>query len=406
MQYETELAFLCDTFERCYIQTSILDRDMPVPPQLDMGARALLGEENLTKRFFSDLLPPVEANTVYYMTDRFACNYLYLLLPGTSGSVLFLGPFQEELPSQQQLLQTAERLGIPPQNKRTLEKYYGSIPVLPKGSHLHRMLECFCERIWGKGQFTYEDLKPEHVREVPIKALQRQQPEPQPPLWSVKIMEKRYAHENELLEAVSQGQLHKAEALLAGYSSVGFEQRNPDPLRNLKNYCIIMNTLLRKAAQKGGVHPTYLDSVSSDFAVDIEKLPNISATYGLMGIMVQTYCRLVRKHSMKDYSAPVQKTIIMIDTDLSADLSLQTLSTALDVSASYLSSLFKRETGQTVTQYINRKRVDRAKHLLETTTLQIQTIAQHCGMEDSHYFARVFKKETGMTPNQYRTSVR
>ena len=406
MQYETELKFLCDTFERCYVQTCILDSTMPVPPQLDMGVRALLGEENLTQRFISDLLPPIETNTVYHMTDRFDCSYLYLSLPGTSDSILLLGPFQEELPSPQQLMQRAERLGVPPQKKMTLEKYYGSIPILPKGSHLHRMLECFFERIWGRGQFAHQSLEPEQLRDVPIKAPHWQQPEPQPPLWSVKIMEKRYAYENELLEAVSQGQLHKAETLLAGFSSVGFEQRTPDPLRNLKNYCIVMNTLLRKAAQKGGVHPTYLDSVSSGFAVDIEKLPNISAAYGLMGIMIQTYCRLVRKHSMKDYSAPVQKTIIMIDTDLSADLSLQSLSTALEVSGSYLSSLFKRETGQTVTQYINRKRVDRAKYLLETTTLQVQTIAQHCGMVDSHYFARVFKKETGMTPNQYRMSVR
>ena len=40
--------------------------------------------------------------------------------------------------------------------------------------------------------------------------------------------------------------------------------------------------------------------------------------------------------------------------------------------------------------------------LLATTKLQIQTIAQHCGILDVHYFSKVFKKSVGVTPKQYR----
>ena len=105
---------------------------------------------------------------------------------------------------------------------------------------------------------------------------------------------------------------------------------------------------------------------------------------------------------MKDYSLPVQKAITCIDTDLSADLSLSTLAKMQNISPGYLSTVFKKETGKTVTEYINQQRVKHATHLLNTTKLQIQTIAQHCGIMDVHYFSKVYKKYTGKTPKEHR----
>lgn len=163
-----------------------------------------------------------------------------------------------------------------------------------------------------------------------------------------------------------------------------------------------MNTLLRKAAERGGVHPVYLDSASSTFAKQIEQLPRVEDASILMPEMFRTYCQLVRKHSMKDYSPLVQKAVACIEADLAGNLSLKTLSSALNISGSYLSTIFKKETGRTLTDYINRRRIEQAKHLLETTHLQVQTIAQHCGIMDVHYFSKVFKKLTSQTPKQYR----
>ena len=48
--------------------------------------------------------------------------------------------------------------------------------------------------------------------------------------------------------------------------------------------------------------------------------------------------------------------------------------------------------------------LERAKELLQTTRLQIQTVALHCGIVDVHYFSKIFKKVTGQTPKEYRDS--
>lgn len=205
-----------------------------------------------------------------------------------------------------------------------------------------------------------------------------------------------------MMLAVQNGQVHKVEVLLSGISNQNFEQRLSDPIRNLKNYCIIMNTLLRKSAQNGGVHPVHLDRISSDFAAKIEMLSTVSAVKNLMSEMFRSYCLLVQKNSVKKYSPTIQKIITHIDIDLSSNPTLASLAKAHNINASYLSSLFKKETGKNITEYINLKRISTAKRLLKTTNLQIQTIAQYCGILDIRYFSKLFKKHCGISPSEYR----
>ena len=98
----------------------------------------------------------------------------------------------------------------------------------------------------------------------------------------------------------------------------------------------------------------------------------------------------------------IRKAITTINYDLSADLSLKTQAKLLNVNPSYLSTLFKKETGFTLTEYVNRKRVEHAILLLNSTDMQIQTIALYCGIPDVNYFTKTFKKLIGKTPKEYR----
>ena len=159
---------------------------------------------------------------------------------------------------------------------------------------------------------------------------------------------------------------------------------------------------MRKAAERGGVHPLYIDRLSSDFAKRIEAMSSINAVPALMEDIFSSYCRYVRQHSTSRYSPPIQRAILHIGASLNGDLSLKTIADAININGSYLSDLFKKETGQTITDYIAQKRIKRATRLLTTTKLQVQTIAQHCGMSDVNYFSKLFKKYTQKTPNQYR----
>ena len=101
----------------------------------------------------------------------------------------------------------------------------------------------------------------------------------------------------------------------------------------------------------------------------------------------------------------IQKIITRIDPDLTANLSLNALAEYFNVNASYLSALFRKETGTTLTEYVNKKRVEQGILLLNSTTLQIQTIASYCGIPDVNYFTKLFKRYYHKTPSEYRASI-
>jgi YesN/AraC family two-component response regulator len=166
-----------------------------------------------------------------------------------------------------------------------------------------------------------------------------------------------------------------------------------------------MNPLLRKAAEQGGVHPLYIDSVSSDFARRIELLSSTTAAAKMMDEMLTSYCRLVKKYALAQYSIPVRKTLACIDADLTGDLSLSALADMQNISPGYLSTLFKKEVGQTLTDYVNSRRVEQAASMLRSGTLQVQTVAQYCGVPDVNYFSKLFKRYTGVSPKEFRATV-
>ena len=260
------------------------------------------------------------------------------------------------------------------------------------------MLDTFCEIIWQTSNYSVSDV----ISDALVPASPINNADQHDIMMSMRNMERRYAVENELMEAVTYGKLHRLKAILAQFPEEAFEKRHADPLRNMKNYGVIVNTLLRKAAEQGGVHPMYLDKVSSSFAIKIEQLTTPTSIKELIGEMFTSYCRLVKKHSIKQYSPIVQKVIITIDADLSADLSLSSLAESQNVSAGYLCTLFRKETGKTLIEYIREKRIQHARHLLATTHLQIQTVALNCGIVDVQYFSKTFKKLVGKTPKEFR----
>lgn len=205
--------------------------------------------------------------------------------------------------------------------------------------------------------------------------------------------------------AVGNGNSHKAEIILQNLSKWPYEQRHTNALRNMKNYLLVSNTVYRLAVAMSSVHPIHIDTLSSYFARKIETLTSQKDCLDLLKEMIRKYCLLVKNHSLKNYSPLIQKVITHINFDLTVDLSLKTQAKLLNVNPSYLSSLFKKETGMTLTEYVNTKRVEHAILLLNTTNMQIQSIASHCGMADVNYFTKIFKKQVGVTPTEYRVKI-
>ena len=84
------------------------------------------------------------------------------------------------------------------------------------------------------------------------------------------------------------------------------------------------------------------------------------------------------------------------------NLNVSTVADEFHLSLSYLSKIFKEETGQGVLDYINSTRVEYAKKLLRETNQSVKSIAEAAGFYNSNTFIRCLKKHEGLTPGQYR----
>lgn len=408
MKYEAELNFFLKLLKNSNLPCRLIKNTSECSNDLDIGFRRLIEPDMDWEAGLQRLLNLCEPNKIYRLLDEFTFRYLFIRLPGDSDlpAFIIIGPYMINELTSKTVLDSLQKYTLTPQTRSQVEKVIYAAPVIPSENGLLTLINTLGEYIWeGINNFSLQEIHYEAFLDLEPVAERPHDLEPVDAFLSMEVLSRQYAGENRLMQAISQGQIHKAEMLISHFTMSSLEKRTADPIRNLKNYLVIANTIMRKAAEAGTVHPLHIDSLSSRFAQQIEQAHNETSLRKLLNEMVRKYCLLVKNHSMKGYSLLVRKILVRIDSDLTADLSLKAQADFLKVNSSYLSTLFKKETGTTLTEYVNRKRIEHGIFLLNTTHMQIQAIAQYCGIPDVNYFTKTFKKIVGKTPKEYRNHV-
>jgi len=119
----------------------------------------------------------------------------------------------------------------------------------------------------------------------------------------------------------------------------------------------------------------------------------------------ETLFALRRQGENSRAAGAIEGILSYIEQHLSEDLSLVRLAKQSHFNPSYLSRLFKQETGQNLSEYIDQARVKKAKELL-IKEMKIHEVGARVGYEAAHSFTRFFKKMTGITPQEYRETAR
>lgn len=213
----------------------------------------------------------------------------------------------------------------------------------------------------------------------------------------------RYEKENEMLSAIASGDavlaLRKYDEFKA---TKAMKRRTTDQVQNVRNYAIILNSLSRKSAEQAGVHPVYIDFVSSKFAAEINEARSVAYINLISRKIVQSYAELVRTRSLHEYPHVIREIIIYTDTHMDEKLSLSFFAVKYNLTPTYLSALFRKEMKMTLTNYIRKIRLKEADRLLRTTALPLSAIALKTGYENPSYLIRHFKAEYGEAPRQHQ----
>lgn len=394
--------FTNDLFAVYGIKTKTVTPESDDIYRLDEGLRRdILGFPEQIFDEVRELLCEATDRTIYHFVDVFQCNYYIGRLTDKEDSLWIIGPIIFEKIIGSRFEQMFSSLKLSDQFKIPLQEYYYSVSYLSGEYAFEPMLLLIMDYYYGKDNY-----KLVHKDENTIlhwkEFYDGYYRVPDEPFQNIDYMEKRYSYENGMVMAVRAGNEQEALVQQGKLAAVLPPSRLSNELRDMKDLSITLNTILRKAAESGGVHPIHIDSMSNGFVRQIEHITSIEQCKALQRRMVRHYCQLVKEYNLQEYSLPIRKVLTYIHTDLTADLSLKALSDQININASYLSSLFKKEVGISLTEYTNTSRITHAQILLYSTDLPIKTIALQCGISDMYYFSRMFKRITGITPKAYR----
>lgn len=366
----------------------------------DLGIRKTFMKEGSIGQTVRHLYRICREGALYFLNECFEMEYCLFRIPREEsqyGELVLVGPYQKEFVDEYQLNMLVQSHKIPMGLMAELQEYYHAVPVMLLYEPWLAVLTAMVRKLYGGREL--EIVLRESLDEYGDTNLVSGPPaEP----LAAKLIEERYKVEEELLAAISQGNMEKALKAQRKFRNFQIAKRYKDPARNFRNLMISANTLYRKAAQAGCVHPVHIDELSCKCAKKIETLMTKAEADRFNLEMVRKYCMLVRNYSLQGYSQLVQKVVNHIDLNLMSDLSLRRLAAEYNVNPSYLSSLFKKEMSVTITAYVNQQRMKQAIRYLNTTNMRIQNIAADVGILDVNYFSKLFKKATGKTPTEYR----
>ncbi|HUC94083.1 MAG TPA: response regulator [Paenibacillus sp.] len=151
-------------------------------------------------------------------------------------------------------------------------------------------------------------------------------------------------------------------------------------------------------------------SLSEKTTKDLEEIPMSVWERFDECTTIQAYQQVLRDYLTnlsRQLFAPKMNAIVERALDKMAaaymeDVTLSKVADELSIHPVWLSQVFKKETGQTFTDYLADLRINRAKTLLRETSMKIYEIAAAVGYNDLQYFGSLFKKKTGETPKEFR----
>ena len=109
-----------------------------------------------------------------------------------------------------------------------------------------------------------------------------------------------------------------------------------------------------------------------------------------------------KKEKLYVNNSIIRPALEYIEENYSENITLKKMASLCNISTSYFSKIFKRETKKTLPYYVNEIRIERGKELLENSNMPIINISLDLGFSDCGYFIKVFKNLQGITPDAYR----
>ena len=202
---------------------------------------------------------------------------------------------------------------------------------------------------------------------------------------------------------VKKGDVENVKKLMTPLGGDGTGTLSENPLQNLKYHFTVTIALITRFCVEGGLGMEVAYTLSDLYILKVDKCTEESAIHKLHKEAVLDYTiQMSKLNKGVVYSKPVIQAMDYVYDHLHSKISVETIAEYTALSTSYLSRLFHKEVGITLTAYIAMKRIEAAQNMLKYSDYSPVDIGNYLAFTTHSHFISTFKKYTGITPGEFR----
>ena len=214
-----------------------------------------------------------------------------------------------------------------------------------------------------------------------------------------------YILEMELAGAMEACQREKSREILEKINQLERAKLSDSPLQSLQYSLICGCTCYTRTAIRAGVDSELAFNLSDIYIREIGKTHSVKALTALEYAMLEDFIGLIEQEKKRQISGngTVNRIVRFIHANIHRRITLKDIAEELQLHPVYVSSLFHKETGMSVSDFIESNRILAIKKFLTETDLKMLDVAEIFAFSSAAHFSTYFKKATGQTPYKYRT---
>lgn len=170
----------------------------------------------------------------------------------------------------------------------------------------------------------------------------------------------------------------------------------------IKYIYLRINTNITYALSDIGLELKETETFGETIFEKIQKAKTFQDLYEFTCNLITTSISMVSNLKKEQHNRLIEKTINFIKSNYQRDLPVDEISSHVFLSSRYLNSIFKAETGLTISEYITKLRMETAKELILNNHMKINEVSKAVGYNNIQSFIRLFKKHYCMTPVDFR----
>lgn len=209
-------------------------------------------------------------------------------------------------------------------------------------------------------------------------------------------------HEDDFILALRTGNTKKIIKLLNTYfDNIKIEENN---FNKMAVYFTMDRIIIRSFETLFQLNSkkTYLKMNELQIMESIYQAGSIDKIRSIVENTVLKISNIISEQETTSRNTTITRIKELVENEYQKPLSMKYIAEKVYINHVYLGQLFKKETGMSLNDYINKVRINKAKKLLRNSNSMIYQIAEQVGFSDSQYFSLVFKKLVGLSPKQYK----